>query len=245
MKVLSDSELKRYDRQIMIFGVDGQLKLKKSNVLVVGVGGLGSPIALYLTAAGVGRIVLVDSEDVELSNLNRQILHWTEDVGKPKVVSAVDKLRRLNPEVVVEGIKARADEGLLRELIPKVDLVLDGLDNWETRFLVNKICVEFNKPFIHAGIMGLYGQLLVIIPGKTPCLQCLIPRKPPEVKPFPVLGTTPAVMAALQVTEAIKLITNYGVPALGKLIIYDGYTLSFKEVGVSRRPDCPVCGSIR
>lgn len=244
LSVLTRSELERYDRQIRVFGVEGQLKLKGAKVLVIGVGGLGSPISLYLTAAGVGKIILVDSEDVELSNLNRQIIHWSDDVGVPKVLSAVRKLRALNPEVEVEGIKAPADEELLNTLIAKVDLVLDGLDNWGTRFLVNKICVKYGKPFIHGGVMGLYGQLLVIIPGKTPCLQCVIPKKPQEIRPFPVLGSTPGVIATLQVTEAIKLISGYGNPSLGKLVIYDGYSMSFAEVRVSRRSDCPVCGAM-
>ncbi|MEM0454175.1 MAG: HesA/MoeB/ThiF family protein [Sulfolobales archaeon] len=245
MEGLNPPELERYDRQIRLFGVEGQLKLKNSKVLVVGVGGLGCPSSLYLTAAGIGKIVIVDSENVELSNLNRQILHWTDDLGTPKVLSAVKKLRSLNREVDIEAIKAHADEELLRTLIGEVDLVIDGLDNWDTRFLINRICVEMGKPFIHAGIMGLYGQLLVIVPGITPCLQCLIPKKPPEVRPFPVLGTTPGVMACLQVTEAIKLITGYGQLSLNKLIVYDGYSMSFTELRVSRRADCPVCGAVK
>jgi len=228
----------------MIFGVEGQLKLKNAKVLVVGVGGLGSPAAIYLAAAGVGNLILIDFENVELSNLNRQVLHWTRDIGRPKVQSAVEKLRELNPEVNVEGIMGKADEDLLRRLVPRVDVVIDALDNWGTRFLLNKVCVEFRKPLIHAGVQGLYGQLIVIVPGKTPCLQCLIPKQPPEVKPFPVLGTTPAIMAMLQVTEAIKLITNYGEQSLGKLIIYDGYRMSFNELRVSRRSDCPICSKL-
>jgi len=243
--VLSPLELERYDRQIRLIGVEGQLKLKRSKVLVVGIGGLGSPIALYLAAAGFGNIYLVDSEDVELSNLNRQILHWTEDIGRPKALSASWKLRRFNPEVSVEAIKCRAEEDILRRFIARVDLVMDGLDNWKTRLLVNKVCVELGKPFIHAGIYGLYGQLLVVVPGKTPCLHCLIPKPPPEIRPFPVIGTTPGVMAMLQVTEAIKLITGYGIPALGRLIVYDGYSMTFNELKVARKGDCPVCGSIR
>ncbi len=244
MSELKPSELERYDRQIRLFGVEGQLKLKNSKVLVVGVGGLGCPALIYLTAAGVGKILFIDSENAELSNLNRQILHWSDDIGTPKVVSAVKKLRALNPEVEVEGIKDYADEELLDSLIAKVDLVIDGLDNWSTRFLVNRICVKHRKPFIHGGIMGLYGQLLVVVPGKTPCLQCIIPKKPQEVRPFPVLGTTPGTIAMLQVTEAVKLLTGYGEPSLGKLIIYDGYSMSFTEVKVSRRSDCPICGTL-
>lgn len=242
--MLTHSEIERYDRQIRLLGINGQLKLKKAKVLVVGVGGLGSPAAVYLVASGIGTVFLIDSEDVELSNLNRQILHWTRDVGRPKVLSALEKLRELNPNVLVEAIKCRVNEELMRRFIAKVDLVIDALDNWEARFVINRICVMSRKPFIHAGIYGLYGQLLVVVPGKTPCLQCLIPKPPSEVKPFPVLGTTPGIMAMLQVTEAIKLLTGYGIPALDKLIVYDGYSMSFNELKVSRRVNCPVCGGI-
>lgn len=239
---LSALELERYDRQVRLFGLEGQLKLKRSRVLVAGLGGLGCPASLYLVAAGVGEVILVDSEVVELSNLNRQILYWTEDVGRAKVDVAVEKLRRLNPEVRVRGVKTVITEELLEELVPQVDVVLDGLDNWRTRFLVNRICVRHRKPFIHAGIHGMYGQLLVVIPGRTPCLQCLIPREPPEIRPFPVLGTTPGIMALMQVTEAIKLLTGVGELALNKLIVYDGYTMTFREVQVKRSGRCPVCG---
>lgn len=244
-EALSSEEIERYDRQIRLFGIEGQLRLKRSRVLVVGVGGLGTAAALYLVAAGVGHIILVDSERVELSNLNRQILYWTRDIGRLKTEAAVEKLRELNPGVVIETVAARVDERLLRELVPRVDLVIDALDNWETRFLLNRVCVEYRKPLIHAGVQGLYGQLLVIVPGKTPCLQCLIPRQPPETRPFPILGTTAGLMAMLQVTEAIKILTGYGEPSLGRLIVYDGYRMSFHEIKVSRRPDCPVCSMIR
>ena len=242
--MLSKEEMERYDRQIRLFGSENQLKLKNSRVLIVGVGGLGSPAAIYLAAAGVGEIVLVDSERVELSNLNRQIIHWTRDIGILKVESALEKLRELNPNVNVRIYPQQADEELLNKLVSEVDLVIDALDNWKTRFILNKICVEKRKPLIHAGIHGLYGQLLVIVPGITPCLQCLISKEPPEIKPFPVLGTTPGLMAMMQVTEAIKLLTGYGKPALNKLVVYNGYTTSFHEIQVSRNPNCPVCSKI-
>jgi len=241
---LSPSELERYDRQIMLFGVEGQAKLKKSKVMVAGLGGLGCPLAIYMTASGVGKLLLIDRERIELSNLSRQILHWTPDVGRLKVESAAEKLRELNPEVDVEAVAAEISEENARELVSEVDLVLDGIDNWKTRFLLNRACVELSKPFIHAGVYGMGGQMMTIIPGRGPCLRCLLPRPPPEVRPFPVLGTAPAVLAALQATEAIKILTGYGEPAVGKLLIYDGYTMSFREVRVSRRPDCPVCAAL-
>ncbi len=242
--MLTREELERYDRQIRLFGVEAQEKLKKSSVLVLGVGGLGTAASLYLTAAGVGRLIIVDSEVVELSNLNRQVLYWTSDVGRPKVEAAAEKLRALNPNVEVVPIKSAISEDLLERLVPQVDVVVDGLDNWKTRFLVNRVVVKHRKPFVHAGIQGLYGQLLVVVPGKTPCLQCILPREPEERRPFPVLGATPGILALMQVTEAIKLITGYGEPALGRLIVYDGYHMALHSVQVSRNPECPVCGRL-
>ncbi|MEM0469455.1 MAG: HesA/MoeB/ThiF family protein [Desulfurococcaceae archaeon] len=241
---LSSEELERYDRQIRLFGVEGQEKLKKSRVLVVGVGGLGSPAALYLVATGIGEVILVDSERVELSNLNRQVLYWTRDIGKFKVESASEKLRELNPNVRIRGYSRRADEELLDQLVHEADLVIDGLDNWKTRFMLNRICVKHRKPLIHAGVYGVYGQLLVVVPGITPCLQCVMVKEPPERGPLPVLGTTPGLLAMIQVTEAIKILTGYGEPALNRLIVYNGYTMEFREVTISRNPNCPVCGGL-
>ncbi|MEM0246268.1 MAG: HesA/MoeB/ThiF family protein [Desulfurococcaceae archaeon] len=241
---LSSEELERYDRQIRLFGVEGQEKLKKSRVLVVGVGGLGSPAALYLVATGIGEVILVDSERVELSNLNRQVLYWTRDIGKFKVESASEKLRELNPNVRIRGYSRRADEELLDQLVHEADLVIDGLDNWKTRFMLNRICVKYRKPLIHAGVYGVYGQLLVVVPGITPCLQCVMVKEPPERGPLPVLGTTPGLLAMIQVTEAIKILTGYGEPALNRLIVYNGYTMEFREVTISRNPNCPVCGGL-
>ncbi|MDM7274878.1 MAG: HesA/MoeB/ThiF family protein [Thermoprotei archaeon] len=245
VQTLTPEEMERYDRQIRIFGVEGQLRLKRAKVLIVGIGGLGSPAAIYLAAAGVGEIILVDPERVELSNLNRQILHWTRDVGRLKVESAAEKLRELNPNVRLRIIAERADEELLDKLVPEVDIVIDGLDDWNSRLQLNKVCVKHGKPLIHAAIHGMYGQLLVVVPGKTPCLNCIIIREPPETRPFPVLGVTPGILSMLQVTETLKLLTGYGKPSLGKLIIYDGYTLKLEEIPVSRNPHCPTCSIIR
>ena len=235
----------RYERQIPVIGREGQEKLKQSTVLIAGAGGLGSASALYLAAAGVGRLIIVDPQDVELSNLNRQVLHWTSDIGRAKVESAREKLRRLNPNVEVEAYREELTEELARKLVPRADIVIDALDNWEARFLLNRVCVELGKPFIHAGVEGFYGQMLVVVPGKGPCLQCLLPRQPPSRSGVPVLATTPGVLGLLQATEAIKLLTGVGEPAIGRLIIYDGYSMTFSEVRVRRRPDCPVCSRIR
>ncbi|PCN51236.1 adenylyltransferase [Candidatus Geothermarchaeota archaeon ex4572_27] len=232
----------RYDRQIRVWGREGQARLKRASVLVAGVGGLGSAAALYLVAAGVGRVVLVDPERVELSNLNRQVLYWTRDVGKLKVECAAEKLRELNPEVKVEAVPERITEDNVRDLVSSVDLVVDGMDNWGTRLLLNRACVELGKPFVHAGVYEAQGQLLTVIPRKGPCLQCVFPEPPPEVRPFPVVGTAPGVLATLQATEALKILAGYGTASVGKLIVFDGYDLSFYVVAVKRRPDCPVCG---
>jgi len=243
---LSREELERYDRQMRIpgFGVEGQLKLKKASVLVAGLGGLGCPASIYLTAAGVGKLLLVDKETVELSNLNRQILHWTPDVNRLKVESAVEKLRQLNPAVDVEGISMEITEDNVYDLVRKVDLVVDGMDNFKTRFLLNEACVRYSRPFIHAAVYGLEGRLLTVIPGRGPCFRCLIPEEPPEVKPFPVLGTTPAVMATLQATEAIKLIVGIGEPLVGRMLVFNGLTSTFYEINVKRSASCPTCGDL-
>lgn len=242
--ILTDEELERYDRQIRLFGIEAQEKLKNSKVLIVGVGGLGSPAAVYLVAAGVGEIILIDPQRVKLSNLNRQILHWTRDIGKLKVESALEKLRELNPSVKITIYSLPADKDILEKLVPSVDLIIDALDNWETRFTLNMVCVKYRKPLIHAGIYGLYGQVLVIVPGVTPCLRCIIAKEPSETKPLPVLGATPGLISMIQVTEAIKILTGYGKPALNKLIVYNGYTMEFHVVDITRNPNCPVCSNI-
>ena len=243
--VLSDAEKERYNRQIMLFGEEGQKKLKAAKVGVIGVGGLGTNIAQQLVFAGVGNILLIDKDPIERSNLNRQVLYTEEDIGKMKIDVAVEKLRKANPFIKITGKKIMVDDSNVDSIIKDLDLVIDGLDNWETRMIINSACVRNKKPFIHAGIEGLYGQLLVVIPRKTPCLYCIFgAKKNVQQKPFPVLGVTPAIMANLQVMEALKLITGFGKPALNKLIIYDGYYETFSEIDVKPNENCPVCGRL-
>ncbi|WFO76077.1 HesA/MoeB/ThiF family protein [Desulfurococcaceae archaeon MEX13E-LK6-19] len=242
---LNPEEIERYDRQIRVFGINGQKKLKNSSVLVVGAGGLGSAVLYYLAAAGVGKIIVVDPENVELSNLNRQIIHFTHDIGKEKVVSAKEKLKALNPHVEVIGIKKYFDEKLGDEVVPQVDVVVDALDNWDTRIVLNKICVKYRKPLVHAGVREAYGQLLVIMPGKGPCLQCVFPSKIKEERPFPILGPTPGILGAMEALEVIKIITGYGEPLVGRLLLFDGKNNVFTEIKVKRNPKCPVCGHIK
>lgn len=241
---LTSREIERYDRQIRLseLGLEGQRKLKGAKVLVAGLGGLGCPASIYLVAAGIGRVILVDRERVELSNLNRQILHWDKDIGRFKVDSAVEKLRQLNQDVEVEGRIVEINEENVYNLVKEVDVVVDGMDNFKTRFILNKACIDLGVPFIHGAIYGLEGRLMTIVPGEGPCLRCLIPVDPPEIKPFPVLGATPGVIACLQAIEAVKLITGMGVPCVGKLLIFDGLEMEFHKIEVRKSPSCRVCG---
>jgi adenylyltransferase/sulfurtransferase len=244
--VLSTDELERYDRQMMIegWGLEGQEKLKNSSVAVVGVGGLGCPASLYLAAAGVGTLLLIDEGRFELSNLNRQILGWTKDIGRLKTEGAAEKLRALNPKLDVVTISRRVDGGNVLEIISSSDAVVDALDNWDTRFLLNRVCVESGKPLIHSGIRGLHGQVMVVMPGEGPCLRCLIPETPQETSRFPVLGATPGLFAMIQVIETCKVLLNLGEPLVGKMLLFDGTDTSFELIDVKRSSSCPVCGHL-
>ncbi len=244
MSLLSE-ERERYDRQLRVWGEEAQLKLKKARVLIVGVGGLGSPVSIYLTAMGVGKLILVDDGVLELSNMNRQILYTTDDLGKPKVYVAANRLRKLNPNVEIEAVKAKLDEKLAMELVGKVDIVVDALDNWETRLILNKACVEHRKPLVHAGVEGWYGQLMTVIPGKTPCLNCIMPAPPPPREtPLPIVPTTPGVLGVLEANEVLKLIVEGRSSFEGKMLVYDGLRGEFTVIKLKRNPNCPVCSRL-
>ena len=240
---LSRAELERYDRQMMLpnWGEEGQKRLKVAKVVVAGSGGLGSPASLYLAAAGVGELVIIDKDSFELSNLNRQILGWQRDVGRAKAEAAAEKLRALNPEIVVTPLVVEITEDNIHDLIREATVVVDAMDNWKTRFVINKACVETGMPFIHAGVFGLFGQIMTILPGKGPCLRCLLPETPTETGKFPVPGTTPALFATLQVMEALKLIVGFGETLTGRMLFFDGGSMSFTVVEVERRQKCVVC----
>jgi adenylyltransferase/sulfurtransferase len=243
---LTEREAERYDRQMLIgeWGRTGQMKLKQAGVVVAGVGGLGCSAAIYLCAAGVGRIRIIDSDRVELNNLNRQILYWEHDVGRYKAESAKEKLERLNSDVVVEAVKTAITERNSEELIQGFDVVVDGMDNFRTRFLLNEACVNHGIPFVHGSIYGFVGFMTTIVPHKTPCLRCIYPEPVPErMEKFPVVGATPAAIASLQATEALKLITGIGRPYLGKLLFWDGEDMTFSEISLIKRTDCPVCAA--
>jgi adenylyltransferase/sulfurtransferase len=244
---LSKKERGRYNRQVIIpgFGMKGQLKLKKAHVFIAGLGGLGSPACIYLTAAGVGRLTIIDEQRVDLTNLNRQVLHWERDVERPKATSAIEKLTAINPNVKVDSLLKRITPKNVDKLIKGADVVVDGMDNYSTRYILNAACVRNRIPFVHGAVEGLMGQLMTIIPGKGPCLKCFVPRLPPKKPVFPVLGATPGVVGCLEAMETIKLITGVGEPLVGRLLIFNGADMKFEEMKIERDPRCPVCGGLR
>jgi len=243
---LSPSELERYDRQMLIsgLGINGQKKLKAAKVAVAGVGGLGCPASIYLAAAGIGKIVLADNERFELSDLNRQILGWQKDIGRFKAEVAKEKIEALNSQIEVEAVVAEITKDNVRNVIGDVDVVVDGQDNWKTRFIINEYCVTHNVRFIHAGVSALHGQMTTIVPGEGPCLRCVFPKDLPEVEKIPVLGATPALFASLQVMETIKLVTGIGDPLVGRMLFVNGEEMVFETVEVKRNVECPVCGNL-
>src|SRR5512137_1804840 len=207
--MLSERERERYKRQMMLFGDEGQEQLKNAHIFIAGAGGLGSPVALYLAVAGVGTITIADMDVVDQSNLNRQILHTDRDIGKKKAVSAEEKLAAINPDIEVHAIDTQIDEGNAARLIGRADGIVDAMDNYPTRYLLNDVAIRKKIPLFHGAIRGFYGQAATIIPGKTPCLKCIFPRAPPgEV--FPVVGVTPGVIGTVQATEVIKYFLKSG-----------------------------------
>lgn len=242
--LLTESELIRYGRQILYpdFGEEGQRKLKESHVVVAGLGGLGCAASVYLACAGVGHLTIVDCDCVELSNLNRQVLHWEEDVGEKKPFSAARKLAKLNPSIEVRPLFQRITHDSVGAIIMGADVVVDAMDNFETRFILNSACVAERIPFIHAGVYGLLGEITTIIPGKTPCLACIFPDIRKKQDSIPVFGVTPALMAILQVTETIKLLAGFGNLLAGKMLYVDAGKMEFNLADLTKRPDCKVCG---
>jgi molybdopterin/thiamine biosynthesis adenylyltransferase len=246
---LSDDERERYGRHLVIpdIGEEGQERLKRGSVLVVGTGGLGSPALLYLAAAGVGRLGLVDSDVVELSNLQRQILHATDDVGRLKTESGAQTLRALNPDVTIERHQVRFDARNARELVRGYDVMIDAVDNFESRFLLNDVCVLERRTLVEAGILRFTGLAFSIRGGETACYRCLFPREPrpgeaPTTSEAGVFGPVPGVLGAVQAAEAIKIIVGFGRPLYDRLLQIDLADMSFSEVEVARDPACPVCG---
>jgi molybdopterin-synthase adenylyltransferase len=244
--MLSKQELQRYARQIDIvdFGKEGQEKLSSARVVIAGAGGLGSPVAIYLAAAGVGKIRLIDHDSVDLGNLNRQILYQEKDLGKAKVASARAKLEALNSTIKIEDIKESITQETAFELVGDYDLIVDAMDNFPARRLLNRVAINKGIPFFHGAVHGFEGTVTSIIPGLTPCLACLY-KQDPSQKQTPVIGVTPAVIGCIQATEVIKYIVGLGELLTNRLLIYDGLRLEFMELAITRDPDCQECKHVR
>ena len=242
---MTGEEIQRYSRQIMIpqMGEEGQEKLKRAKVFVAGAGGLGSPVSIYLAAAGVGHLRLVDHDTVDLTNLNRQVVHWTADVGRRKVDSAQEKLSKLNPHVTVEALRVTISEENVSELVEGFDLIVDAMDNLPTRYLLNRTAIARRIPFFHGAVNGFEGRAMTVLPGKTACLRCLYRGPVPESK-FPVIGVTPAVIGCIQATEVIKYLVGIGDLLANRLLTYDGLNVKFTEFKVQRNPQCEHCAHL-
>jgi sulfur-carrier protein adenylyltransferase/sulfurtransferase len=245
---LTPEQRERYSRHMLVpeIGMEGQQKLLDAKVLLLGAGGLGSPTALYLAAAGVGTLGIVDDDVVDLSNLQRQVIHSTQRIGIPKVDSAEESIHALNPDVDVVKYQTRIDASNIVEIIKGYDIVVDGVDNFPTRYLLNDATVRLKIPVVSASILGFDGQLSVFKPYEGPCYRCLF-REPPPAELAPscgangVLGVLPGTMGLLQATEVVKLIVGIGEPAIGRLLLYDALGVTLTEVKVHRDPDCPIC----
>ena len=246
----SNEQLERYSRHIILkeVGVKGQKKLLAAKVLIIGAGGLGAPAALYLAAAGVGTIGIVDADEVDLSNLQRQVIHTTPDIGRPKVESAAETMRAMNPDVTVNTYQEFVDSTNIAELIAPYDFVIDGVDNFPTKFLINDACVMAGKPFVHAGIIRFKGQLMTYVPGQGPCYRCVFREMPPKdavptCKQAGVIGALAGVIGCLEALEAVKYILGVGELLTGRLLTYDALAGEFHTVRLPpASPTCPVCG---
>lgn len=239
---MDERQIERYSRNIILkeVGGRGQEKLLQSKVLIVGAGGLGAPAALYLAAAGVGTIGLVDADRVDLSNLQRQVIHFTDDVGRPKVDSAREKIERLNPGVRVVAHQEMASSHNIMDIIAGYDFVIDGTDNFPAKFLINDACVLGGKPFSHAGILGFRGQTITVVPHVGPCYRCLFLAPPPP-------GSVPScsqagVIGTIQATEALKYLLGIGQILTGRLLVFEALQMGFREIRLDKNPHCPVCG---
>ena len=245
----TNEQLERYSRHIILqeVGVKGQKKLLNASVLIIGAGGLGAPAALYLAAAGVGTIGIVDADEVDLSNLQRQVIHTTNDVGKAKVKSAAETMEAINPDVTVKTYRTFVDSSNIMDLIKDYDFIIDGTDNFPAKFLINDVCVMAEKPFSHAGIIRFKGQLMTYVPGEGPCYRCVFKNPPPKdavptCKQAGVIGAMGGVIGSLQAMEAIKYIIGKGDLLTGKLLTYDALKMEFHTIKLPKDDHCAVCG---
>ena len=246
---LSKEEVLRYSRHLIMpeVGMEGQLKLKQSKVLCIGTGGLGAPLGLYLAAAGVGRIGLVDFDSVDFTNLQRQVLFDTNDVGRPKIEAAAERLRNLNPEIRIDTFETRLTSENALDILKDYDIVVDGTDNFPTRYLVNDACVLLGKPNVYGSIFRFEGQITVFGYPGGPCYRCLYPEPPPpglvpSCAEGGVLGVLPGIVGTIQAAETLKLILGKGEPLVGRLLLFDALAMGFRELKLRKNPECPVCG---
>lgn len=247
----SNEQLERYSRHIILkeVGAKGQKKLLNAKVLIIGAGGLGAPAAMYLAAAGVGTIGIADADEVDLSNLQRQIIHSTEDVGKAKVLSAKETMNRMNPDVTVNTYRTFVSAANILDLIRDYDFIIDGTDNFPAKFLINDACVMAKKPFSHAGIIRFKGQLMTYVPGKGPCYRCVFKNPPPKdavptCKQAGVIGAMGGVIGSLQAMEAVKYILGVGDLLTGYLLTFDAIKMEFRKIKLpTHTADCAVCGA--
>lgn len=238
-----DISWRRYDRQLHDLGVEGQLKIRSSTVLVAGLGGLGSIASLYLVAAGVGKVILVDKDRVEETNLNRQVIYMPKDIGMEKAVVAQRRLKSFNPEVEVEAYVMDVFSPEFEEIVKKSDVVIDGMDGWRQRLRINELIVKNKKPLIHAAVESWYGQLMVVVPGETPCLYCLF-SSIGNRSCVRIVGPVAGVLGLMEALEAIKLIVGKGSVVKNKLLVVDLKNMNFDFINVKRNPRCPVCGQL-
>ncbi len=250
VSTLTNDEILRYSRHLIMpeVGMEGQQRLKAARVLCVGAGGLGSPLALYLAAAGVGTLGLVDFDVVDFTNLQRQIIHTTSDVGRPKLDSATEKINAMNPFVTVKKFETRLTSANALDIFSEFDIIADGTDNFPTRYLVNDACVLTGKPNVYASIFRFEGQASVFATEDGPCYRCLYPEPPPpglvpSCAEGGVLGILPGLLGVMQATEVIKLILGKGEPLIGRLLLVDAMAMRFRELKLRKNPDCPVCGT--
>lgn len=247
--MLTEEQIERYSRHIMLkeVGGKGQKKLFDGKVMIIGAGGLGSPIALYLAAAGVGTIGIADADCVDLSNLQRQIAHHTKDIGAPKVESAKEKMVAMNPDVTVNTYQTWVTADNILDIIRDYDFVIDGTDNFAAKFLINDACIMAGKPYSHGGILQFDGQTITVKPGESPCYRCIFPTPPPKdaiptCSRAGVIGVLPGVIGSIQATEAVKFLLGKGELLTGRLLTYNALRMRFREVPIRRNLKCPICG---
>jgi adenylyltransferase/sulfurtransferase len=252
MKPLDDRDRTRYERNILVSGIgpEGQKRLKNSRLLVVGAGGLGSPLLYYCAAAGFGTIGIAEFDTVELSNLNRQFLHNEKDIDKSKIGSAAKKLEAFNSDICIEVHSEKLDDHSARELIDGYDIVADATDSFESKFLINDVCIARNKPFVHAAVLAMGGQILTVVPGNSACLRCVFGDEPPRTsyktsREAGILGSVAGIAGSIQATECVKIAV--GMPGIltNMLLSFDARTMEFRKLKVRNKPGCPACGSLR